>query len=211
MKKALLIIFLTACLGGSAQAGLAMFDFDGLLPGTDAAGIGTYMTGLYGSAVTVTGATSYPYLSGTTLVNPLSALSSSGTDADKLADQYIADAEGGHHEFYISFSVPIVSLSFDWARESDPFKVEATYAGGIRQVFSVGTGAPNGGTGNGTETIDLLALLGSPVTRLYFHDGGKGGIGIDNLTVTSVAPLPASILLGVFAVGLAGRKLRQFL
>ncbi len=198
MKKVLLIIFLTACLGGSAQAGLVLFNFDSLQPGADAAAIGSYMSPLYGSTVTVTGATSYPY--GEPLVNPLSALG---------PDQYIADAENGNHQFYISFSVPITSASFYWARESDPFKVEATYAGGTVQVFSVGTGETNGGTGFGWEDIDLLARLGSPVTSLYFHDGGQGGIGIDDLVVNAV-PLPASILLGAFAVGLAARKLHQF-
>jgi hypothetical protein len=198
MKKVLLIIFLTACLGRSAQAGMVTFDFDSLNPGTDDTGIGSYMTDLYGSTVTVTGATSYPY--GNPSVDPLSALGN---------DQYIADAEQGNHQFYISFSVPITYVSFDWAREDDPFKVEATYAGGTVQVFSVGTGETNGGTGHGWEEIDLLDRLGSPVTSLYFHDGGQGGIGIDNLVVNAV-PLPASILLGAFAVSLAGWKLRLF-
>ncbi len=206
MKKVLLIIFLTACLGGSAQASLVTFDFDSLYPsgGADAAEIGSYMSGVYGFPVMVTGATSYPYMSGETLVNPLPALSGS------VADQYIADAENGNHQFYISFSVPITSVSFDWARTDDPFKLEATYAGGTVQVFSVGAGETHGGSGSGTEgVIDLLAILGSPVTSLYFHDGGQGGIGIDNLVVNAV-PLPASILLGAFAVGLAARKLHQF-
>ena len=198
MKKLLMIIFLTVCLGGNAQAGMVTFDFDDLDAGADDAAIGSYMTDVYGPTVTVTGATSYPY--GNPLVNPLPALGD---------DQYIADAELGNHQFYISFSVPITYVSFNWAREDDPFKVEATFAGGTVQVFSVGTGETNGGNGNGWEEIDLLDRLGSPVTTLYFHDGGQGGIGIDNLQVSPV-PLPASILLGAFAVGLAGWKLRLF-
>jgi hypothetical protein len=198
MKKVLLTIFLTACLGGSAQAGLVAFDFDALTPGAGDTEIGSYMTGLYGSTVTVTGATSYPY-SG---VNPLPALG---------PDQYLADAVPGPHQFTIEFAIPITAVSFDWARTDDPFKLEAIYPGGTVQVFSVGgAGEAQGGSGSGTEgMIDLLAILGSPVTGLFFHDGGQGGIGIDNLVVNAV-PLPASILLGAFAVGLAGWKMRMF-
>ncbi len=194
MKKILSMMLLTAYLGGSAQAGLVAFDFGALAPGTDDAGIGSYMTDLYGSTVTVTGATSYPY-SG---VNPLPALG---------PDQYIADAVPGAHQFTIDFAVPITYVSFDWARTDDPFKLEATYAGGTVQVFSAEGGVTHGGSGFGWEEIDLLALLGSPVTSLFFHDGGQGAIGIDNLVVSAV-PLPASILLGAFAVGLAGWKFR---
>jgi hypothetical protein len=39
--------------------------------------------------------------------------------------------------------------------------------------------------------------------------GGWNGVGIDDVKYALV-PLPASILLGVFAVGLVGRKLRKF-
>jgi len=154
------------------------------------------MTDLYGDTVTVTGATSYPY-SG---VNPLIALG---------PDQYIADAVPGAHQFTIEFAVPITSVSFNWARSDDPFKLEAIYAGGTVQVFSAETGMTNGGSGSGLEEIDFLDVLGSPVTGLFFHDGGKGAIGIDNLVVNAV-PLPASILLGAFAVGLAGWKFRMW-
>jgi len=200
MKKVILIIFLTACLGARAQAGMVVFDFqdDDLAAGANSDEIGIYMSKLYGSPVTVTGAMGYSD------VGPLSDLYNGGDDL------YIADEEQGQHEFRIFFSVPITSVSFDWAREDDPFKVEAIYADGTVQIFSAGTGVDSGGSGSGTEKdIDLLAMLGSPVTGLYFHDGGQGSIGIDNLMVSAV-PLPTSLLLALFAVGTAGRKLRKF-
>jgi hypothetical protein len=203
MKKVpFALLIMTVGLVGTAQAGLVTFDFEGLPGGADDAAIGSYMTALYGSSVTVTGAASYPYMSGATSVNPLPALS---TDT---GDQYIASTEGGNHQFSISFSVPIVSLSFDWAREADSFHLEASYAGTTQEIFTA-SGGKGGGSGYGWETIDLLDIFGGPVTTLFFHDGGQGAIGIDNLVVNAV-PLPTSILLGIVAVGLAGRKLRRF-
>lgn len=192
------VFLLMLLVGGNAQA--ALFNFDELAGGAGSGPISDYMTDVYGSDVSVTGATVYPVAGS----DPLSASGWSNTTP------YIAEADQGAHQFTITFEVPITSVSFSWARVEDPLKLEAAYAGGTVQVFSVGTGQANGGTGYGYETIDLLAMVGAPVTSLFFHDGGQGAIGIDNLTVVSAVPLHASMLLGAFAVGLAGRKLRKF-
>ncbi len=195
--KVLLTLFIITCLVGTARAGLSTtFTFDdGTLAGGENSGaISDYMTAVYGSTVTVEGATVYP----SSTLNPLSVLG---------GDNYIADAVPGPHQFTIEFAVPITAVSFNWARADDPFKLDVTFADGtIGQIFSTQVGQWGGAT-SGSWAIDLLP---KPVSILFFHDGGQGAIGIDDLAVVSAVPLPASILLGVFAVGLAARKLRQF-
>ncbi len=198
MKQAIIISVLLACLAGTAQANLTMsFDFDDVASPYGAAQIESYMEGLYpGRNITVTGATSYG--SG----GPIGALYGGG------ADRYIGDDGTGLHEFSISFDLPITSVSFDWASQTDAFNVFAGDGTGPAndQIF---WSAP--GTASGSMTINVLGFedISYGVTTLRFTDHNTGGIGIDNLMV-SVVPLPASILLGVFAVGLAVRELRKF-
>lgn len=204
MKKVLLALFVTICLAGTAQAGLFEFSFDDsftsgdvtrTLVGGDASGaISEYMTAVYGSPVTVDGAVVYP----AGAVDPLFTTNSGN---------YIADAVQGPHQFTIEFAVPITAVSFKWARADDPFKLEVVYTDGTTaQIFST-EGSEWAGLLSGIWGIDALPL---PVSTLFFHDGGKGAIGIDNLAVVSAVPLPTSMLLGVVAVGVAGRKLRRF-
>jgi hypothetical protein len=197
-------VFLLLLLAGTARAGLCTFD--NLLSGET---LSDYVSRMCGFGVTVNSAAIYPDGSR----DPSDPLPNLGSD-NYLADAGVLPGEpgGDSHSFTITFSVPITSLSFDWARELDTFKVEATYGDTSLQVLSITSGKSGGGSGWGHETIDLLDpdIFGGPVTSLFFHDGGEGAIGIDNLAVVSVVPLPASILLGAFAVGLAGRKLRQF-
>ncbi len=188
MRKILLILFMTTCLVGTAQAGLATFAFDDIII-TET--LSEYMTRIYGPRVTVEGAALYP---------------GSILDSALGPDKYIADAVPGPHQFTIEFAVPITAVSFNWARDDDPFKLDVIFTDGTTaQIFSTQIGQWGGAT-SGSWAIDALP---KPVSTLFFHDGGQGAVGIDNLAVVSAVPLPASILMGVFAVGLAARKLRQ--
>jgi hypothetical protein len=54
---------------------------------------------------------------------------------------------------------------------------------------------------------DTTTLLFRSTTQATGFPIGYGPV-VDNVSVVAV-PLPASVLLGVFAVGLAGRKLRK--
>jgi hypothetical protein len=187
MKRLILTAVLTICMTGIAQA-TPTFDFDAVASPYGASDIETYMEGIYGSNMTVTGATSYTG-------PPLSSLT------DYSGDRYIADITS-LRSFSISFNaVQITSVSFDWARVGNDFYAEADGT----TIFSR-TGAVNEEGLSGT--IDLMALLGHSVTTLTFHDGTSGGIGIDNLEVTqytgTVIPAPGAILLGSMGVGLVG-------
>lgn len=186
MKKLIFIAVLAICMVGVAQANVT-FNFDDVAVGASTAQIEAYMEGLYGSDITV------DYAS---VGNDWAAL---GTGSD----HYIYDSDSGQHMFRISFNVvPITSVSFDWAREDDPFFAVADGAEGA--PFFKDEGGPGGGSNNGTLATYTFA---SPVTRLLFRDGGNGRIGIDNLTVTyttGVIPAPGAILLGSIGVALVG-------
>ncbi len=189
MKKVVLTSFLTVCLVGTAQAALYQYTFN-FDSGMDMGTVGSIREGaeFYNTE------------------SPLPAL------YDYPGDGYVADAGQGNHQIWIDLAVPVTSISFDFATLSDPFKLEVFYAGSTDadQIFNMPRESDKSGEGI-TETF------GAPVVTLFFHDGDNdGGIGIDNLVLNPggidplAVPLPGSILLGVFAVGWAGRKLRQF-
>lgn len=60
----------------------------------------------------------------------------------------------------------------------------------------------------GTSYADVVDNLLDGDLRIGLHVQGIAGVTSDAFVNT--VPLPASLLLGVFAVGLAGRKLRKF-
>lgn len=191
MKRVLLIIFLTVYLGGSAQAGLVAFDFSGLTIGATEAEIGAAMTAQYGSGVTVVGATTDDmaggYIEGIHLID---------TQTDGL------------HSFSISFDeVPISGVSFDWRRQQDEFVLDVMYTDGTwdYEVFWDRSPGSDGGSASGPG--EWISFDSPFVSQLLFHDSNKGFIEIGNLVVSAV-PLPGSVLLGAFAVGLAGWKFR---
>ena len=172
------------------------WDGTGLRPDANPGQISTYMSGIYGAPVTVA-ATGNPASSGL----GLGLLGS-------LKDGYLESEQGSIHTIKISFSVPITSVSFDWARLADPFYADYSLNGTVFTNFFSDTPS---------NILDILDsgstsfTFPGNVVALSFHDGGLGEIGIDNLVVTPAVPEPATmLLLGSGLVGFAGYARRRF-
>jgi hypothetical protein len=209
MKKFMVclgILVLILVYGGMARAetfdfnrglNLSGWDGTGLQPNANATQISSYMTGIYGATVTVAA-------TGSPVSNGIFDFLLGG-----LSDGYLESEQSGTHTIQISFSVPITSVSFDWARLLDPFNADYSLNGtDWTNFFHRDYGILN--TGN-LSTVTFA----SPVIALKFHDSGSGEVAIDNLvvekSVTSPVPEPATMfLLGSGLVGLAGFARRRF-
>lgn len=188
----------TICMVGVVQADL--FTFDTLL-GPDPyspADVGDYMTGIYGSSITVSAEDADNNLIGNT-----------GQLYDYEGDIWLKIDQPEKTDLLeglmITFVEPIISVSFDWASQHNQFIAASDEWGA---PFPFATFFTNGFQEGVTEGF-VTYTFESPVTTLYFHDGGKGWIGIDNLAVTPV-PVPAAVLLGILGLSVAGWKLRKF-
>jgi hypothetical protein len=197
MKKTILVALWMACFVSTAQADFVTFDFDAVGGTHSSTNIESYMESIYLSDITVTGAWCYAQGGVPGLGN------ASG-------DRYV----GVHmtapvtHSFSISFNdEAITAASFDWGRypaSNGPFNATAD---GVT-ILSV-AGIPANPALGWSGTLDLLALVGHPVTTLTFSGSATSSVGIDNLQVEAV-PLPGAILLGMLGLGAAGVKLRRF-
>jgi hypothetical protein len=202
MKKSVITMIMVGVLVmglfSMAQADLVTFNFNpsALPDNSNAAAIGTYMTGIYGSTVTATG-----HNGPVSEVGLFTLLGGSG-------DGYIESEwnnpfeSGGQNLIQINFATPITSVAFDYGQWFDSFNADYTINGStwinfFTQGYSVlATG--NSGT----------LVLPSGVIGLRFHDGDYGEVGIDNLVVNRV-PEPMSLLLlglGLLGIGVARRK-----
>jgi hypothetical protein len=180
--------------GGTALATQYTFNFNSLPANSNSAAIGTYMTGIYGSTVTVTGQ-----------AGPVSEMSGLFTTG------YIESESGfftglGQHAIQITFAVPITSVTFDWATYSDPFNADYSIKGtsGFTNFFHANEVLLGNNSG-----INQSYTFASPVKGLLFHDSFIGEVGIDNLRVTTPEPM-TMLLFGLGLVGLAGvRRYRK--
>jgi hypothetical protein len=194
MKRVLIAGLLILSASVAAQAGTYTFNFNSLSSNANASAVGTYMTGIYGSSVTVAA----HYDSDGDLVSTDFPLGDGGPSPDKWLQ---ADKNNSTDGLMISFNdVKIVSASFDWACHDNRFYAE----GDGDTVFSY-----TGQSGNYHWGESGLLTFDSPVTTLYFHDDNSGWIGIDYLVVntadvTPAVPAPAGLLLAGLGTGLVG-------
>jgi len=192
---------LVAVMGSPVSADPYTFTFDpppSLANGSTALQTEAYMEGIY--------------MGGVSPFNDITVWASDKdtkiiTNAAPLgSDQWLqADNSGGPmtDAFKISFNnVPIISVTFDWAVLLNDFVAEAD---GTRFFLDP---EPEG-HGNESRFGSTSYTFASPVEELYFHNGGAGWVGIDNLVVATV-PIPAAVLLGMLGMTAAGLKLRKF-
>ncbi len=205
MKKLLWMTLLTACLTVNAEAALYSFDFEGISAPGKPSDISNYMTGVYGSTVTVTDA------------RRTTAGAWTGNGTDYL---WTGDGPTTQGDFEILFAnTPITSLAVDgfvFHESGDvDFSVKAydsTY-GDVENPQASALVRSDAYLGFDDKTpISIPGLtFDRPVSLLVFSDSGEHDVGIDNLEVgTAVVPAPAAALLGLLGLGAAGVKLRRF-
>jgi hypothetical protein len=219
MKKYTFVLIAILALAVAAQADLSVkFDFEGATVG--GAGpdyvasanqrVTDYMTSVYGSSVTATGAAAWR----NSETDPLDFDWPGKTDDDKWLRTYGSQSVTPG-AFQISFDlVPIMQACADFyvftPTTGDDFTVKAydsTYGDRYAPNASalVDVQSWDFGTGSGSFAMSF----GSPVSLLVCSDGGWYDIAIDNLTVTPV-PVPGAVMLGMLGLGVAGLKLRKF-
>ncbi len=215
MKQSLLSI--AVCLAVTCTAAKAdiTFDFEGTSVGDESAGLTTYMSGVYGSSVTVTDAR----VSTNTFLPPID-WAGNDTKFIRLALTGDGALEG---DMEISFDeTPISAVRFDgfvWLDDNlfdlgdlqlKAYSDQFTASGGTRgdpdpgSIVADLTWDP--GTWNGFDSG--WVVFDQPVTLLVFSDHSIYDIGVDNLQVRAV-PAPGAALLGLLGMGLIGwtRKL----
>lgn len=186
------------------------FDFEGATVGgvgPDYVGsanqfVTDYMTAVYGSSVTATGAAAWTN-------NDVGDDWAGKTGTDKWLRTY-GSASVTPGFFQISFdAVPVLAGSFDaYVFKATPpadFTI-SLYGSGYGDRYN-----PNAAALIYTASADfgvgpLVGVFTSPtpVALMVFSDEGWHDIGIDNLVVTSVVPAPGAILLGTIGAGLIG-------
>ena len=187
MKRLGLTTILTICLVGAAQ-GVVTFCFDdgGLAYADKDPQVSAYMTGKYGSSVTVEGV----FVGKDSVFNPslfISTYAGTGGDFDIWFDK-----------------TPINSASFDWfvfeATGGSDFKYRAYDENGNLVDYITEYTGSNAGGQSGLRKYD------TPVQHLWFSNEGFHDIALDNLTVSggSQIPAPGAILLGGIGVSIVG-------
>ncbi|MFO0837832.1 MAG: hypothetical protein U1D55_04850 [Phycisphaerae bacterium] len=201
--RAGLIASLLTLSAGVAQAGF-QFTFDGIAP-RNAAGIGAYMSGVYGSSVTVTDA----FASNNAIPNPPApGVLWNGNSSDYLR----VGPNVGQRDFEITFdqraivSAACLGFVFDEARGPVDFTIRAYDASYTDRenpnasslVFAQSFNVAH----NGTQVTVGPIAFSRPVSLLVFSDTGRFDVGIDALTVA--VPAPGAVVLGSLGLSLIG-------
>ncbi|MBN1508675.1 MAG: hypothetical protein JW955_17640 [Sedimentisphaerales bacterium] len=190
--------------------GAVTFDFEGATVGGVAPDyvasanqfVTDYMTAVYGSPVTATGAAAW--------TNDDAGDDWTGkTGTDKWLRTY-GSASVTPGVFQISFdAVPVLAGSFEaYVFEATPgadFTV-SFYTSGYGDRYNPNPAALLGTlpTDFGVGGMVISFVSPTPVALIVCSDEGWHDIGIDNLIATSVVPAPGAILLGTIGVGLVG-------
>ena len=217
MNRLILTAALTICLVGVARADL--FNFNSLSDEGNSTTISTYMTGVYGSTVTVSDATAdNDNWNGNTTI-AIRTASSVGGDFEILFVNtpiisllgiggtgstvgYVYDATSGD-----DFSLKAYDSTYGDVENPNPsaqvdigYAVDYGTAWFLWWQYDVGD----------DSVVNIPDLMFSrPVSLLVISDEGTKDVGIDNLQVTPV-PVPAAVLLGMLGLSVAGLKLRKF-
>lgn len=165
---------------GAANADL-VFDFSALANNAASPAINAYMSGIYGSAVTASGAM--------------------GAQGDGFgADTYLINQNAGGG-FAIDFGAALITQAeFEgrvFAASADEDFVFTAYSGAnVVSTFS---------RDNGAETFSSgLLMFDQPVNRLSFAGANlPRQIGIDDLRI-AVIPAPGAAILGLIGLGATG-------
>ncbi len=222
MKRLILVFVLTICVVGAAHADPVTFDFDAAtiggtpnIGGTANQYVSSYMTGVYGSAVTSTGAAAW---------QNAQSEPPAGHDWDWPGktpyDRWLRAYGASNYTqtpgvFQISFDlVPIVEAAADFHVfiddvQAHDFTVKA-YGSNYGDRYDPSAAAlvseQSWDSGIGSDSFSLA--FSSPVSLLVFSDGGYYDVAVDNLEVTPV-PVPGAMLLGLLGLSAAGVKLRR--
>lgn len=218
MKKLVVAFAGLLLFAAGAQGGLSvMFDFEGATVGGVAPDyvasanqrVTDYMTSVYGSSVTATGAAAWTN-------NDVGANWAGKTGTDKWLRTYgSASVTPGY--FQISFdTVPVVAGGFDGYVFEATGSVDFTwmaYDSGYGDRYNPNPAAliswASFDVAVGPVTVGFNSPLARPISLMVFSNEGWHDIGVDNLLVTQV-PVPGAVLLGLLGLGAAGVRLRRF-
>lgn len=232
MRRILLIIALVAFMAGTSQA--AMFDFNPLPDGASPSQISAYMTGIQGSAVTVTGSYADDDAwtgNKSTAIRNTSHNNPGNNDMEILFSQGVNRFSGTGYVYNATNGDDWVLKAYSAAYTNNGGTVENPDSGALlgQWVESYGQTAVYGtrwrydwatgtwyqqtyiryyrNTGSDTQfTFDLDNLGGAVLFTL--SDSGRRDVGMDDLNV-SVVPVPGAVLLGMLGLGVAGVRLRK--
>lgn len=215
MKKFIIICVVLGMFLTTAPAEATVtFDFEAATAGGDGDDkiasanqrVTSYMTSVYGSAVTATGGAVWSN-------DALTGLDWTGNDTQWLRSWGDASTPVGGTKtagaFQISFDVvPIVKISSDFYvfedTEGADFTVKAytsSYGDRYSPIASALVNQQSWDFGIGSDSFFMS--FGSPVSLLVFSDSGWNDVAIDNLAVSPI-PAPGAILLGGIGIGLVG-------
>jgi hypothetical protein len=182
--------------GAEARAGSIMFTYDSLAAGSTTQQIENYMTGVYGSTVTVNQAHV-----------EVNHGSSNATNWPGNSTPYLTTHQAA--TMSISFvNVPISSFTSD----AHIFRGNDMDVTGFDSMGNVVGSHTYMFSGKPPDTFSIGLTFGSPVTTLSFSDSGFNDVGIDNLSVAGPSlPEPSTLVLcGLGGVMLAGwRRYRR--
>ena len=208
MKKVIsfLTIAVMITIAGYTPVQAVTFDFDDLASMSDPSAISSYMSNLYGSNISVSGAMAGPIAPG----DPFGP------------DPYLFSTISPGNPVLFPFSIeigfdsnnPIGSIEFEGAVFGDnpghDFRLWAYSNGGSTLVEVYKWDVP---AGSGVLSFDSgLINFTAPIDRLVFSDNFIYDVGIDDFTIVGAhqaggginAPLPASTILGCIGLGIVG-------
>lgn len=197
-------VLMCAFAATAARADIVSFDFDGVAAAFGEASVTSYMTSIYGSAVTATDTVA---LTNANVVQP--EYMWNGNDTRHLRNAVLS---GG--DFEISFDdAPITGFKFSGYVFRDSGGIDFGYAAYDSTYVDRETPGVTGLVdfdlfiaSAGTQIDSGWIMFPSPVSLLVFSDSLVSDVGVDNLMVI---PAPGAALLAVLGLGGIGALKRR--